>query len=339
MPVITPANNYVLGIHKQSAEGTVGTVADYSVPVYGERPEPTYDVGQIAVTDASSVAADTYKKPSSWSLANATFPAFDNALGTFIVGLYGTDTASGSAPSKLHTFTGLGAAQPWMSFYGRWPGAGTKYHTFGKGIVTGLTFGSTDAGGPLEVGISAMGQTVTDEASTVTTAATLADGYFGLQVAGSYIKFDYDTPNVAPSVALTNVTDLKIELSRNASAVPTADSATVSNISQGLLTPSMSFTMLWTDWQAFNANYFGAVAGTTLSGTQVTGAIEILWKHSVSATSTLKIYIPAMVYDAKMPQPNPDGSPMTVPVTGRVQKPSSGEHVQVFLTNNVTPAY
>ena len=184
-----------------------------------------------------------------------------------------------------------------------------------------------------------MGQTVTDEASTVTTPTTLADGYFSLQAASSYIKGVVNTPNSPPGTALTNVQNIKIEWARNASAEATADSALVTNIAQGLVTPSVTMTWLWADWLAFNANYFGATGGTTLSGVQVTGALEVFWKHSISATSTLKMYVPAMVFAAEMPEPNPDGSPLRVAVTGRVQKPTSGDHIVPTLTNNVNAGY
>jgi hypothetical protein len=339
MPIVTPANNYILGVHKQTNEATVGTVADYGFPVYGGRPTPVYDVGDINVTDAASIAGDTFKKPSSWALDSATTPGFDDGLGTLLQALWPTDTPSGAAPSRVHAFSGLGGTQSWISMYGRWPGAGTKYHTFGKGLMTGLTFESTQDGGPLIVGMSAIGEAVTDESSTVTVTETTTSGYFALQAASSYIRGIPNVPNASPATPLTNVQDVKIELVRNASAEPTVDSATVSNIAQGKLSFNVSMTWLWADWTVFNMNYFGASGGTTLSGTQVTGALELFWKHSVSATSTFKLYIPAMVFAAEMPEPNPDGSPLRMAVTGRVQKPSSGDHIVATLVNNVTPAY
>ncbi len=338
MPIVTASNNYLLGVHKQTNEGTVGTVADYTMPVFGGAPTPTYETGQVTVTDAAAIAGDTYKRPSSWVLDNAIAPAFDNAIGTLLVGLWGTDTPSGTAPTRLHTFTGLGGAQPWMSFYSVW-GAGSKKHTFGKGLITGLTFEATEEGGPVRVGISAMGQTVTDEASTATVATSTADGYFTLQHATSTIAADVDTPNSVPGVALTGVKNVTVGVTRNASPEATVEATQVGFISQGVLTPTVEMSWLWQDWTGFNANFFGAAAGTTLSGTQVTGALNLIYKHSVSANSMLRIYIPAMVFEVQSPEPNPDGSPLTMAVTGRVQKPSSGEHVQVFLTNNVTPAY
>lgn len=339
MPIATPANNFILGIHKQSAEGTVGTVADYSVPVFGQRPTPTYDPHVIAVTDAASIEGDSYKGPSSWVMDGVTMPAFDSVLGTILQGLWPTDTPSGAIPSRVHAFSGLGGTQSWQSFYGRWPVAGTKYHTFGKGITTMLSFESKEEGGPLIVGMSAMGQTVTDEASTVTTAQTLTDGYFSLQTASSYIKGIANTPDSSPATALTNVKNIKIALTRNASPEMTADSATVSNIAQGLVSLSVEMEWLWADWTVFNMNYFGASGGTSLSGTTVTGALEVFWKHSSSATSTFKLYIPRMVFAAEMPEPNPDGSPLKMKVTGRVHKPTSGDHIVATLTNNVTAAY
>jgi hypothetical protein len=234
----------------------------------------------------------------------------------------------------------LGLSQTWQSRYGRWPGAGTKYHTFGKGLMTGMTFESTQDGGPLIIGETLMGQTVTDEASTVTlTKSVPTDGYFSLQAASSYIRGIPNVPNASPATPLTNVQNVKVEFIRNASAEPTADSTTIANIAQGKLSFNVSMEWLWNDWTVFNMNYFGASAGTTLSGTQVTGALELFWKHSVSATSTFKLYIPAMVFAAEMPEPNPDGSPLRMTVTGRVQGAASGDAIVATLVNNVNAAY
>lgn len=339
MPDVTQANSYILGQHTQTNEATVGTVADYSIPVYGGRPTPTYEVGQIAVTDANAIAGDTYKKPSSWILDGVTTFGHDAVLGTQLKGMWTTDTPSGSAPSRVHAYTGIGTAPVWQSYYGRWPNAGAKMHTFGRGHCTYLSFESTSDGGPLVVGLGAMGEVVTDESSTVTTAATLTDGYFALQAASSYIRGIPNTPNSSPATPLTNVKNLKIEVSRSASMEPTADAATVTNINPGLISYAVEMDWLWADWTVFNMNYFGSSGGTTLSGVQVNGALEVLWKHSVSATSTFKLYIPAMTFAAEMPEPNPDGSSLTMHVTGRVQKPTAGDHVVPTLTNNVTPAY
>src|SRR5262245_12596491 len=102
MPDVVQANSYLLGLHKQTNESTVGTVAEYAVPVYGGRPTPIYEPGTVAVTDAASIAPDTYKKPSSWIMNEVRFPAFDDALGTALVGMWPTDTATGTAPTRQH---------------------------------------------------------------------------------------------------------------------------------------------------------------------------------------------------------------------------------------------
>src|SRR5262245_57118962 len=160
MPDVSQANAYILGIHKQTNEGTVGTVAAYSFPVYGERPTPTYEPRRVTVTDANATEGDSYKGPSSWAMNNVTTPGWDNVLGMMLVGLWPTDTATGTAPTRSHAFSGIGATPPWMAFFGSWPNAGAKKHTFGKGRITGLSFESTGEGGPLVVGVSAIGQTV-----------------------------------------------------------------------------------------------------------------------------------------------------------------------------------
>ena len=55
----------------------------------------------------------------------------------------------------------------------------------------------------------------------------------------------------------------------------------------------------------YRATYFGSAAGTTLSPTVVTGALDLNFRHSVSANSTLKLYVPAVQFHGRAGCPQP----------------------------------
>lgn len=338
MPVVTPANNFLFGLHRQTNEATVGTVADYSFPVYSSDTGPEYESNRVEVTDAASIEADPYKGPTS-QRASFEVPAFDNALGTSLQALWPTDTATGTAPSRVHTFSGLGTTQSWMSYYTRWVPSPSLDQTFGKGQCSGITFAIGPEGGPLRVTNTFVGQETTVAAWTATTAAVLADGWLGMQYSGADIRVDFDTPNVVPTVVVTNFRSLSLSVGRTATPEPTADSVQVSRISQGKVVNTGSIEMLFDSWDAYRASYFGSVGGSAVSATIVYGALQLNFKHSVSATSLLGIYVPRVQFKVGIPVPNPDGSALVHSVELIIAKPTTGDHVQPTLTNNVTPAY
>ena len=345
MPVVIPANAYLLGIAKQTNESTVPGTAAYSLPVYSSDLGPTYDLRRVEVTDQASIEGDPYKGPSYAKADGIEFPAFDDSLGTFLVSMWGTDTPSGTAPTRSHVYTGLGSTQPWIALYSHWTDAGINYEqTFGKGLMRSLTFAGNQEGGPLRVTAAWIGQEATGATTSAfpaTTADVLTAGYFTMQHATAKIELDIDTPNVNPSVAVTNIRDFTLTVGRDATPEPTATGVTVTNIAQGKVTNTGQLTVLWDSvaLDTYRSSFFGSAAGTTLSSTIVTGAIEFTFKHSVSSNSQLIIYIPAVQFQAAPAVPDPSGSALTQTVTLNVFKPSSGEHVQPTLINNVTPAY
>jgi hypothetical protein len=345
MPVVTPANAYLVGLAKQINEATVPATAAYSLPVFSSDLAPRFDLRRIEVTDAASIEGDPYKSPSWWQADAIEFPAFDDSLGTVLVGMWPTDTATGVAPTRNHAFSGLGGVQPWMAFYSHWTDAGINYEqTFGKGLITGLTFSGSAEGGPLRISVAALGQEVTG-ATTAAFPATVADllsaGWFGLQLTNAKIELDIDTPNVNPSVSVTNVRSYSLNVSRNASPEPTATGMTVTNLSQGKLANTGTLEVLWdaVALDTYRASFFGSAAGTSFSSTIVRGALELTFRHSVSADSQFILYIPAVMFQAAAAVPNPDGSALAQTITLAVFKPMSGDHVQPTLINNVTAAY
>lgn len=336
MPVVQPDNNFLLAIDKQTNESTVSATADYSLAVYSSTFGPTYDERRVEVTDASSIQGDVSKGLTHWE-GEAEHPAYGDSLGAILQAGWPTDTKTGVGP-YVHTYSGLGGTQSWIAVYREWP-ASSFEETFGKGLLSGFSIKGTADETPMRVKWSALGQTPAVANYSATLADNLLDGYFTLQAASTTIEVDFDTPNVNPSSAVTNVQDVEIGYTRTASIVPTADGVTASNISLGKVQPYGSATLIFADFDAYRASYYGAVAGTAASATIVTGAMEINCKHSVNATWALAIYVPAVQFRVPNVTPSPAGGPLLVPVTLNIQKPASGDHIQPVLTNSTSTAY
>jgi hypothetical protein len=336
MPVAPAANAYILGIHKQTDEATVGSVADYTLPVYSATGGPQAEMRRIEVTDSTSIEGDPYKGPTSWQ-KTLEVPALGASTGRFLQAMWPTDTKTSSGPS-IHTFSGLGGTQSWYSLYETFT-AGTLTNTFGKGLCTSLGYTATQDGGPLRLQAGFVGEVPSITAYTVTTADVLANGYFTLQQASTSILIDLDTANAAPTLETEAMESITITVDRNVTPQPIADSVAVANLGQGKLTTGVQMTWLYQSWDAYHASYFGSVAGTAASSTIVKGALQLLFQHTVQATWNLTIYIPSIVFIVDPPVPDAGGAPLKLTVNGFATKPTSGDHIQPTLLNGVTTAY
>lgn len=338
MGIVTPANNWLAGISKQTNEATVPAVAAYSLPVgTGTSISVVEELRRIAVTDAASIVGDPYKGPQSWA-ATLSHPAYAASIGRELQAMWPTDTLTGAGP-YTHTFSGLGGTQPWIALYSEWPGAAAYEMTFGKGVGTHFSITATQEGGPAVVGFNAVGQEATVAAWTVTTADGLANGYFGLQLTGASILLDVDTPNAVPGSNPEKVRNVTLAVDRPVNPEPTADSFVVTTLGQQALTPSGSMELLWSSWDAYRATYFGSVSGTAASPTLVAGALKLTFEHTLTSAWELSFYVPKVSFRVGDVNPDPSGSPIVLPVTLEIAKPTTGDHIQPVLINAVTTAY
>jgi hypothetical protein len=336
MPLTVPSNNFIVGLHKQTNEATVGTVADYSYPLLtGDRPAPVQDTALIQVTDAASIQGDSFKNAGEHWEATTVSAAHDALLGTMLVSMWPTDTPSGAAPSRLHTFTGLGSTPPWMSMYTNEQSAALS-ETFAKGICSGIEF-EFNTERPLRVTYHCVGETPSVAAFTVTTATTLADGFFApLAPANTLLKFDEDTSTPATH---TNIVSGKLSVMRDVTPVMTADGATASFLGQGLVTITGHLQVVWTDYDAYRTTYYTAAAGSTAGPTWPAGSVDLTFGHSSSATSILELKVDKCLFSTTAPPPDPQASQLLMDIDLLVNKPASGDHFKPLLTNNVTAAY
>jgi hypothetical protein len=332
MPIAPSAGAYEVGIAKQVDETTIPTIARYSLPVFSGRPRPVQSTQRVEVTDAASIVGDEYKLPDIHWEADTTFPAFAAPLGVFLQSLWPTDTITGAGPFT-HTFSGLGATGPWVAMFDDFTNA-TKEAIYEAGQCAGMTFTVTEAGGPLQVGYRAVGKRPTDAAYTVTTPATLADGYF--QAVGAVFQFDEDT---GTAITHNNIQQATVTVDKPITPLATANGTAVTNLGITRLTPSMTLSLYWEDWASYKNTFFGTISGTTPLSTFQSGQVILNYVHTLQPTWSFKLTMDKVWMRITPPDPDPAGNPLILAVEGSILKPTSGDHVKPVLINAVTPAY
>lgn len=315
----------------------MGTVSDFTGPLLAGtgRPMPVQETATISVTDANAVEGDLFKQAGEHWEAAITHPAWDDMLLTELVGLWTTDTPSGSAPSRLHTFTGLGATPAFISMYADEFTSGSLSETFGKGICSGIDFEfSTER--PLKITYHAVGQVPSVATFTSTVTKTLADGFFTpLAAANGALKFEEDSLTAATH---TNVQAGKISVIRPVTPVMTADGVTVSYLNLGVVSFEVHLDLVWENWDAYKSTFYGAAAGTAASSVLPSGSLDLSFGHSSSATSIFQLKADKVNFLTTPPTPDPAATPLVLGVDLAVLKPAAGDHLKPLLTNNVTAA-
>jgi hypothetical protein len=332
MPVAPSSGAYEVGIAKQTDETTIPTVATYTMPVFSGRPMPVQTTSTVEVTDAASIVGDVYKNPDLHWEADITVPAFAAPLGRLLQSLWPTDTITGAGPFT-HTFSGLGTATPWIAMYDDFTNA-TKEAIYEAGKCAGMTFTCTEAGGPLQVGFRAVGKRPTDAAYTVTTAASLADGYF--QAVGAVMQFDENSTTAATH---TNIQNLSVTVDQPIQALATVNGTSVSNLGLTRLTPSLTMSLYWENWEAYKNTFFGTITGSTPSGTFESGKVIFNFVHTIQAGWSFSLTMDKVWLRVTPPDPDPGGSPLILAIEGAILDPPAGDHVKPVLINGVTPAY
>jgi len=333
MPFTTPSNQFIWGLAKQTNEATVNTTEQYGLPVYSGRSMPVQTTNRVEVTDATSLAPDPYKQGDEHWEADVVVPAFGAPLPKILVGLWPTDTVTGTGPFT-HTMSGLGAAPPWFTTYNTDLLAGAVEETFEAGILSEFSITGDGTGGPARVGAKYVGKRPTIASYTNATAQVVAtDGYFTFSGATLQYEVDAGTP-----VTETNIQSVNLVVSRPVTAIATADSVSVGYLALGKVEPTISMTLLMDDHEAYRATFFGAVAGSTPSATLVKGSVKLNLVHSITGTHSASFTMDSVILMAEPPQPDPAASPLAVTINGVITKPASGDHVKPVVVNAIAAA-
>lgn len=327
MPTTTPSNNFIWGLAKQTNEATVNTTEQYGLPVYSGRSMPVQTTALVEVTDNTSLVGDPYKQGDEHWEADVVVPGFAAPLPKLLVGLWPTDTVTGSGPFT-HTMSGLGAAPPWFTTFNTDLLGGSVEETFEAGIMSEFSISGDGTGGPVRVGAKYVGKRPTIATYTNATAQALATGYYTFS--GAVLQYEVD--NATP-VTETNIQSLSLVISRPVTPVATADSVSVGYLALGKVEPSLTMTLLMDDHEAYRATFFGAVGGSTPSSTLVKGSVKFNVVHSVQAGWSGSFTMDSVILAATPPAPDPGAAPLAVTVNGMVTKPASGDHVKPVIVN------
>jgi hypothetical protein len=335
MPIVSPSNNYIVGIAPQTNEATVNTIEEYGAPVFSGTPMPVEGTDVIAVTDAASIVGDPFKLGDQhWEATNLVFPAFGLQLGRLLKSLWSVDTMTGAGPFT-HTYSGLGLATTWQTMFHTDILGGAVEWTYEAGQCAGMSFSADENGGPLRVGYQIVGKRPTVANYTnATPQSTSTDGYF--TVKGAVLKYEAD--NATPATEL-NVQSFNLAVNRPVTPMATADGQSVAYLAIGKTEFDFSMSLLKDDHEMVRGAFFGAVGGSTPSLTIPYGSVEINCVHTVTGTHSFKITIPKVALFETPPEPDPAGGPLLASVSGKIAKPAAGDHVQPILINAKTPAY
>jgi len=331
MAFTTPSNQFIWGISKQTAEGSVNTTEEYGLPVYSGRSMPVQSSARVEVTDATSLAPDPYKQGDEHWEADVTVPAFGAALPKLLVGLWPTDTKTGTGPFT-HTMSGLGATPPWFTTFNTDLLGGAVEETFEAGIQSGFSISGDGTGGPARVGVKYVGKRPTIASYTNATPQVVATvGYFTFSGAVLQYEVDSGTP-----VTETNIQSLSLTVDRPVTPIATADSVSVGYLALGKVECNVSMTLLMDDHEAYRATFYGAVAGSTPSATIVAGSVKFNLVHSITGGHSASFTMDKVWLQAEPPQPDPSASPLTVTINGVIEKPASGDHIKPVVINGIT---
>lgn len=334
MSTVSRSNEGELGIALQSAEGSAAANPQYAGPVYSGIPKPTQDTKEIEVSSTSAQVLGLYKTNVHWEM-DSTFPAQPAGLGMWLKALLPSLSTSGTT-NYTHTFTIGTSAPSFVTLFSEVPGG--AYRKFADGTVSDLAL-QFEPGEMVKVNAKAMGYTPSDLASayskstpntTVTESMATAGPWFTF--VGATVTFDEDSQT---PVAHTEVQSGTLTLSRTVGLEQT-NAITPSHRNVSWFRTGCSLDVIWQDYQAFKATYYGAVAGTTPSALVVQGIVDITFAvgPTANANQTLEVQlknVALLVNDP--PDPNPNGDTLKMTLVGTSSAPTSGELVTVTLKN------
>lgn len=328
MATLTRASVGELGIALQSAEGTGLGTAAFAHPLVSGLPRPVETTDEIEVSVSSGdLIPGLYKKEQHWEM-DATFWATPRATGAWVKAMLGAISTSGGGDPYTHSLTN--GTPPFITAFATAPGG--VYRKFVDGTISELTF-TFAKGEPLMLGVKAQGYTPstlgTAYTSTVTEPIATSGNWFTM--IGATTKFDLDATPAASTV--TTVEGGSITLSREVE-LHQATALNPSNRELGRFRVAVALDTVFTNYNAYAETYYGGTAGTSSSATVVAGAVNIAFAQgpTSSANRTLTIDVPNVALRVPdVPDVDPSGKALMVPLAGMTYKPSSGEIVTVTL--------
>jgi hypothetical protein len=342
MTTLQRGNDAEVGVDVQAGENSLAANPEHAFPIVSGLPKPVQDGADIEVSDTTPLVTGFYKKKQWWE-ADLVWYALPRSLGHFIKGILPTLVTTGAGP-YTHTFTpdttGTYNTPPFLTLFSRRPG-GPLFEKFGDGTVTDLEFNFSQ-GEMLQTHCKLMGYTPSVLGSTytagVTEAITSAGTY--LTYVGATVKIEEDSQ----TPATTNggyVQSGTLGFHRAVSLEQTT-ALNPSHRGVGKFSVGGNFDVLWYNYEAYRATYYGAVGGSASSLVPVFGSLDFLFQvgPTADATQTLQIQFPqTQLYLNEPPDSNTSGDPVHVAIDLKTSKPTSGSQATVILKTILPATY
>ena len=326
-----------LGIATQTAEGSGASNPTYAHPAFSGLPHPVQSVSPFPVVDADGFRQGLYKADEHWE-CDTVVPAFPASAGTYIKGMLPTDTKSGSSDPYTHAFTLTGTI-PWETVFAKRPGA--QYEKYVDGLMSELSLDFSAADPFIRVGAKFVGKTPSKLGSAYTpgTTESLAPGNEYFTTVGATLKLNIDASPATTTI--TNVASGTLRVTREVADVPTVDSLTPVYVYAGFYDIGCSLELVWQDYNAFAATYFGSVSGTTPSATIVSGAFDFTFPAQGNSNHSLQVVSKQMTFLLNDPPDiDPGGGAVTLTIEGIATRPATATDIfTVTLKNAVGTAY
>lgn len=301
------------------ALGATASAPAYALPLLSGLPIPRQSVETTDAVSPLLVAQAARKTDLRWE-GSVAVPVLPGSIGLLLKAMLWGESVSGTT----HTFT-PGTTQQYVTAFTRRPSA--FYEKWASGSVESLTF-SAGGGDPLleaEVSLSGLTSTVTS-AYGATATETMSDYMTAI---GGTIQADFG----GGSATLSNVSDLSVRLSRPVIVHPDYDSASAFRIDHEALRAEVSLTLIFEDYAAYRAAFYGGESGTTLSTTVSEGSMMFDFSESLSVS------IPRVAWDTDAPEASGDGGAVKATMRGVALRPASGSFVTATLLNSRSTAY
>jgi hypothetical protein len=344
MPDVLAGHRFATAFGVQSAEGTAVANPEYQVPVYGGALRPHENRTPFQVADGATYDPGEYKSMA-WGEGSIDFAAFTDSVGRLFKAHLGSDTKTGAGDPWTHTMISNNTPE-WLTFWTQRPlaGASVEWDRFVDCLVKTVEVQYV-SGQLLRIHADVLSKVPRTKATTpvpvVTNVLDSATNKFTW--AAPTMKLDLDATPATTTLNPSNFQSFTIHMGYDSAAFQQTDQLTPGFRDLGRWTVSMSGTYLLQNWDAYYATFFGAkapAANTDVSATVVRGSLDfLLGTDPVNANRTLQIQIPEILFSVDSPDPDVSGAGIKLDISGKLQRPASGQPLTVILKNGIATAY
>jgi hypothetical protein len=338
---VIQGHRYSVAVAKQSAQGTPATVADYTIPASAIDLLPRETREDFESLDGNAYNPGQFKSRADGS-GSIDFFSFPDSIGRLVTASLGSDTVTGGSDPWTHTMVSNNTPQ-WLTIWVNRPlaGASNEWDRYADCLIRAVDL--QWASGKL---LMTHCEILAMKARTKATAPTGGVTNVLNATANKYIwsaptlKMDFAaTPAVTP---IDNLTSFVLHFGYDNASFEQTDQLTPSYRDLGRWNVSLSADFLIQDWAAYYATNFGALApaaNTDQSQLVLSGSLDFLiGTDPVNANRTLQAQVPAMEFSITPPPPDPSGKGLRASLTGKLEKPASGQPLTIIAKNAVSAA-